>query len=167
MEPGLYILYLELTFFHVSLNAWNTDYILVNVILPELVVTISGGSLLTETHGTIFTVNASRSNDPVSSLASVMAEPLAANWSFIHYPTTPSVAQRNLFMKNFPTSSLPTGSVKYVIKDGDEYLLTVNSSYFPANTWCAVMFSMVRGARASSVVQWIRLVPNSIPVTLM
>ena len=157
---------LELTFHHVSMSAWNADYMLVYIILPELVATISGGTILNIPHGTSFTVDASRSNDPVASLESISGEQTVANWSFVNYPTGPLTIQKNLFTKLFPTVALPAGSNKYAIHEGDEYLLTVDSSFFPANTWCVVMFSIKRGVRASSVVQWIQLVPNSVPVTI-
>ena len=159
-------MYLELTFHHISTNVWNADYILINVLLPELVATISGGSLLTVPHGTTFTVDASRSNDPVAAMESLMDVPLIANWGFANYPLTPTASLRNVFTKSFPTVSLPAGGDTYVIQDGDEYMLTVDSTFFPKNTWCVVMFSLTRGDRASSVIQWIKLVEDSIPVTL-
>ena len=166
IEPGLYVLSLELTFKHVSMSAWNADYMLVYVILPELVATISGGTILNIPHGTTFTVDASRSNDPVASLESISGEQIVANWSFVNYAAGPSAIQKNLFTKLFPTGTLPTGSNIYVIQQGDEYLLSVDSSYFPADSWCVVMFSIKRGDRASSVIQWLRLVPNAVPITI-
>lgn len=166
LEPGFYVLYLELTFYHLSINSWNADYIFVNIILPELVATISGGSYITVPHGTTFTVDASRSNDPVATLESIAGEEISAKWGFANYPINPSESDRYSFTRFFPANPLPDQSNIYFIQDGDEYLLTVDSSFFPADTYCVVMFSLKRGERASSVIQWIYLAPGAFPVTL-
>lgn len=166
IEPGLYVLSLELTFKHFNASSWNADYMLVYVMLPELVATISGGTILTIPHGTTFNVDASRSNDPAARLESISGEQIIANWSFVNYAAGPSEIKRNVFTKLFPTRGLPTGSKIYVIQTGDEYLLSVNSSYFPVNSWCLVMFSIKRGDRASSVIQWLNLVSNAVPITI-
>ena len=136
------------------------------VIIPELVATIYGGTILTIPHGTTFNVDASRSNDPVGSLDSISDEPIEVNWGFVYYASAPLAALSNLYTQLFPARTLPIGSTSYVIQPGDEYLLTVDSSYFLTNKWCLVMFSIKRGDRASSVIQWIKLVTNAVPVTI-
>ena len=166
LQPGFYIVSLELTFKHYSVNAWNTDFILVSVLLPELVATIAGGSHITALHGTTFIVDASRSNDPVSSLVPVNEDPLVANWSFVLYYGAPTTLAKNLFMKRFPDYPLPAGSMGYIVEEGDEYLLAINTSYFPAGTQAVVMFSLSRSNRTSSTFQWIDIKQNIIPVTL-
>ena len=157
---------LELTFYHMSATTWNSDFLLLNIILPELVVSISGGTILTKPHGTSFTVDASRSNDPVASISSISAEPLNGMWSFVNYPTKPSDSLIDTFTTSFPQGSLPPGGDIYLVEDGDEYLLTVDTTYFADTTWCLVMFTLQRGERISSAIQWIELKLNAVPIKL-
>ena len=169
LEPGDYLAFLEVAHVHKGSQYWVEDFVFINMVLPELIPIIDGGHTRYVTHGDVLYIDATRSQDPVTKIESVINETFATNWSFAYYAGTPTAALFDAFMKGFPESvtlpTLPTPSLK-VIDEGTDYILEVSTSMFDLDSWAIVMFSMSRGSRMSSTVQALKFVANAVPVTI-
>lgn len=164
LEPGEYVISLEVVFVEKSSQYWSEDLIIVNVVLPELVTHILGGEILDIRRGDEIFIDASISTDPAMSLTSVASTPMYAHWYFAHFSVTPSDLYP--FFLDFPLSTLPAGGIYYQIRAGSDYALRVNTSSFPVYTYAVVIFTLSRGDRISSAMQAIRFMDNVVPVSI-
>lgn len=162
LEPGYYIISLEIIFASKSAIHWSEDHMAAKIVLPELVTHISGGEFLYVPHGQNVFIDASISRDTVVSLMSLDAEPLIATWSFAHLASRPTDA----FMIDFPIVLLPDGGVNHHIQDGADYALRVDTSVFPVGEYGVAMFTLSRGARQSSAMQVIAFMDNVLPLSI-
>lgn len=166
LEPGEYIVALEVTFPSVGSDVWINDFLAMQVLLPELVTHIAGGDYVDVPHGGIVYVDATASVDPADNLTSLDSTPLTAIWSFAHYAHEP--LDFDIFLKDV-AKGLPTllvGNTNYQVTTGMDYVLEVDTTLFPASSVAVVMFSLSRGSRQSSFIQAIRFIPNAVPMRI-
>ena len=98
LEPGLYILHLEVVFPHMGPEYWAEDTTIIKVILPELITFIDGGDKIDATQGDVITITATKSNDPVTTLTSVVSQPLVATWSVAYFTSKPDMVYTHFFL---------------------------------------------------------------------
>ena len=165
IDPGEYVVSLEISFPAKSANDWAEDVLIINVVLPELVTHITGGELL-DVPQTEILIDATISTDPANSLSSLALTPLVANWSFVHFTVTPTVQVIHRILIDFPTITLPAGNTIYEVSAGTDYILKVDTASFPVNTYAAAMFTLSRGNRSSSALQVIRIKGNVLPLSI-
>ncbi|KAH3772173.1 hypothetical protein DPMN_173510 [Dreissena polymorpha] len=159
LEPGDYIVCLEVK--SEGSTFWDSDCIVIRIVLPELIAFIAGGEFRTIPYGGVAIMNASVSNDPAHNMSSVNAIPLEVTWAFVRYPSETSF---DTFQTN--THSLPKGGTYHQIENGTDYLLSLNTSLFRNGDMALIMFKLKRGPRTSSAFQVIKMVTNAVPMAL-
>ena len=170
LENGLYVVTLEVRFPSVNVYEWTDDSFLLRVVDPELVAYISGGEYLEFPVGNELFVNAEKSFDPLNESSEL--QPLEAAWSFLVFPPMPVLpaAILNTFLVNFPNTILPSPSVHpyqiYEVMNGTEYVLKVETALFSINSYFMAMFTLSRGNRMASALQVIKIVSNSMPISI-
>ena len=167
LEPGDFVVTLEVTFPTTGPNVWIMDHLVLKVLLPELVTHISGGDFVDVPHGGVVMIDATLSADPADNLTALENTTLTSTWSFSHYLVLPPP---NFYKWLSDVAKappiLPLGGTTYEVLQGTDYLLEVDTTYFGANTLAVIMFTLTRGSRSSIYIQAIRFVPNAVPLRI-
>ncbi|WAR15300.1 PK1L2-like protein [Mya arenaria] len=166
VEPGEYLVCLDVAFPDYGDASWTTDCMAIRVYLPELVAHINGGEYLTVPHGDVVTLDATMSQDLISNMTSITSIPLEAFWSFAYFPVAPTDAVLSTFQAKAPYYSFPSGHTDHEVSNGTDYGLEVDSSMFPAGTLACVMFTLVRGDRHSSALQFLQFTTSALPLSI-
>lgn len=167
LEPGDYIIALEVAFPSVSRYHWSNDFIVLRILLPELLAHIAGGDYLDVPHGDVIYLDATASRDPADNLTSLDTVPINAYWSFIHYTFQPLGLEQYLKdCAKTPSAVPPPFSTSKLVTAGTDYMLHVNTNLFASYSVAITMFSLTRGQREQSTVQAIRFVPNAVPLSI-
>ncbi|WAR15130.1 PK1L2-like protein, partial [Mya arenaria] len=166
LDPGEYLVCLEVAFPALGDEYWTTDCMAIRVYLPELIAHINGGEYLTVPHGDVLTIDATVSQDLITNLTSVTSIPMEAFWSFSHFPIAPLTTDLNRFQAKAPYFTFPSGHTDYNVKRGTEYALEVDTSMFPVGSLACAMFTLVRGDRNSSALQFLKFTTNALPLSI-
>ncbi|KAH3823405.1 hypothetical protein DPMN_125204 [Dreissena polymorpha] len=161
LEPGDYIVCLEVKMPSKGPTFWVSDCIVIRIVLPELIAYIAGGEFRTIPYGGVAIMNASVSGDPAQNMSSVNAIPLAVTWAFVRYN---SGTIFDIFQTN--TQALPEGGTYHKIGHGNDYLLSLDTSLFHNGDIALIMFKLTRSPRTSSAFQVIKMVTNAVPIAL-
>ncbi|KAH3789121.1 hypothetical protein DPMN_167291 [Dreissena polymorpha] len=161
LEPGDYIVCLEVKMPSKGLTFWVSDCIVIRIVLPELIAYIAGGEFRTIPYNGLAIINASVSNDPAQNMSSIKAIPLEATWAFARYK---SGTKFGTFQTN--THALPEEGTYHKIRNGNDYLLSLDTSLFSDGDMALIMFKLTRGPRTSSAFQVIKIVTNAVPMAL-
>ncbi|XP_045161606.2 uncharacterized protein LOC123526498 [Mercenaria mercenaria] len=167
LTPGFYVVSLEVLFPIISEYEWSEDSLLLRVVDPELNAHISGGEFLTVPRGDELLIYADKSYDPLNT--SLSLPPLEATWSFVVFnsiSTTLTDKDLQTFMRNFPHNSLPSNGLIYSVKNGTDFVLKVDTSFFPVTSYGMAMFTLSRGTRMASALQVIQFMDNVLPMTI-
>ncbi|KAH3817411.1 hypothetical protein DPMN_118945 [Dreissena polymorpha] len=160
LEPGDYIVCLEVKMPSKGPTFWVSDCIVIRIVLPELIAYIAGGEFRTIPYGGVEIMNASVSDDPAQNMSSVNVIPLKVTWAFVRYH---SEITFDIFQTN--TQALPAGGTYHKIGNLD-YLLSLDTSLFRNGDMALIMFKLTRGTRTSSAFQVIKMVTNAVPMAL-
>lgn len=165
LEPGVYIVFVEVMFPTMGGNYWTSDSIVLHLILPNLVPHISGSDFLYTPVGEMLYINATYSHDPALEFA---VTTLIASWTFVHIESALTDQELQDYMEEFPQNTVPVGSTAtaYSIQTGTEYVLEVNSAMFPASTYGVAIFTLSQGTASSSTFQVMKFVANAIPLNI-
>ncbi|KAH3890894.1 hypothetical protein DPMN_014984 [Dreissena polymorpha] len=162
LEPGDYIVCLEVKMPSKGPTFWVSDCIVIRIVLPELISFIAGGEFRTIPYGGKAIMNASVSSDPAHNISSVNAIPLKVTWAFMSY-----LSGTNFDSFQASTQALPAGGTYHKIGNGtDCLLLSLDTSLFNNGDMAFIMFKLTRGPRTSSAFQVIKMVTNAVPMAL-
>ncbi|KAH3772167.1 hypothetical protein DPMN_173504 [Dreissena polymorpha] len=160
LEPGDYIVCLAVK--SKRSTFWDSDCIVIRIVLPELIAFIAGGEFRTIPYGGVAIMNASVSSDPAHNMSSVNVIPLEVTWAFVRYISGTSFDT----LQTNTTQALPAGGTYHQIENGTDYLLNLNTSLFSNGDMALIMFKLKRGPRTSSAFQVIKMVTNAVPMAL-
>lgn len=164
LQPGLYVVFLEIMFPSMGGHYWSSDSIVLHLILPTLVAHIAGSDFLYSPVGELLYINATYSHDPALAVA---VTTLIATWTFVHIESPLTDQELQYYMEEFPQNTAPVASTStaYSIQSGTEYILEVNK-VFPADTHGVAIFTLSQGTATSSTFQVIKFVENALPLNI-
>lgn len=164
LDPGFYVVSLEVAFPSFGANRWATDFLVLQILLPDLVAHIVGGDFVDVPHGGVIHIDASLSRDPAENVTAVQMLPITGEWSMTLYNSYPLNIE--IFLKDFlkKDTTPPAGGTNYQITSGTEYILEIDTTLFSPYTYAMVLFTLSRGTRTAKALQFLYFIPNAIPL---